>query len=84
MKKKVKQYAYQIEIGALERRQVLKDFSKMLDNQVWYIYVLTNFFFWHCLYLSNCIDFLQDLGRNILWALGAFSFDFLIFTRIEL
>ncbi|GFZ06903.1 major Facilitator Superfamily with SPX (SYG1/Pho81/XPR1) domain-containing protein [Actinidia rufa] len=33
MKKKVKQYAYQIEIGALERRQVLKDFSKMLDNQ---------------------------------------------------
>ncbi|PSS04128.1 SPX domain-containing membrane protein [Actinidia chinensis var. chinensis] len=34
MKKKVKQYAYQIEIGALERRQVLKDFSKMLDNQI--------------------------------------------------
>ena len=44
MKKKVKQYAHQIEIGGLERRHVLKDFSKMLDNQVGYIYVLTNFF----------------------------------------
>ncbi|PSS11452.1 SPX domain-containing membrane protein [Actinidia chinensis var. chinensis] len=34
MKKKVKQYAHQIEIGALEHRHVLKDFSKMLDNQI--------------------------------------------------
>uniref|UniRef100_A0A5B6ZEL4 SPX domain-containing protein n=1 Tax=Davidia involucrata TaxID=16924 RepID=A0A5B6ZEL4_DAVIN len=34
MKKKVKQYAHQIEIGALERRHVLKDFSRMLDNQI--------------------------------------------------
>ena len=34
MKKKVKQYAQQIENGTLDRRRVLKDFSKMLDNQV--------------------------------------------------
>ncbi|GAB4834329.1 hypothetical protein Ancab_032583 [Ancistrocladus abbreviatus] len=34
MKKRVKQYAQQIQIGALDRRQVLKDFSKMLDNQI--------------------------------------------------
>ncbi|CAA2957317.1 SPX domain-containing membrane At4g22990-like isoform X1 [Olea europaea subsp. europaea] len=34
MKKKVKQYANQIEAGALDRRYVLKDFSRMLDNQV--------------------------------------------------
>ncbi|KAJ0559113.1 putative SPX domain-containing protein [Helianthus annuus] len=34
MKKKVKQYARQIEAGGLERRYVLKDFSRMLDNQV--------------------------------------------------
>ncbi|KAA8521968.1 hypothetical protein F0562_012718 [Nyssa sinensis] len=34
MKKKVKQYAHQIEVGALDRRHVLKDFSRMLDNQI--------------------------------------------------
>lgn len=34
MKKKVKQYVNQIETGALDRRHVLKDFSKMLDNQI--------------------------------------------------
>lgn len=34
MKKKVKQYAQQIENKTLERRQVLKDFSRMLDNQI--------------------------------------------------
>ncbi|KAI3453647.1 hypothetical protein Pfo_010310 [Paulownia fortunei] len=34
MKKKVKQYANQIQAGALERRHVLKDFSRMLDNQI--------------------------------------------------
>ncbi|KAL6979643.1 hypothetical protein U1Q18_021298 [Sarracenia purpurea var. burkii] len=34
MKKKVKQYAHQIEIRPLERRYVLKDFSRMLDNQI--------------------------------------------------
>ncbi|XAR70348.1 hypothetical protein NMG60_11027175 [Bertholletia excelsa] len=34
MKKKVKQYARQIEIGALDQRHVLKDFSRMLDNQI--------------------------------------------------
>ncbi|KAL3645374.1 hypothetical protein CASFOL_010554 [Castilleja foliolosa] len=34
MKKKVKQYANQIEAGALDRRHVLKDFSRMLDNQI--------------------------------------------------
>ncbi|KAJ9549786.1 hypothetical protein OSB04_022329 [Centaurea solstitialis] len=34
MKKKVKQYARQIESGGLERRYVLKDFSRMLDNQI--------------------------------------------------
>ncbi|KAL2525088.1 SPX domain-containing membrane protein [Abeliophyllum distichum] len=34
MKKKVKQYANQIETGVLERRHVLKDFSRMLDNQI--------------------------------------------------
>ncbi|XVF10686.1 hypothetical protein REPUB_Repub07fG0203900 [Reevesia pubescens] len=34
MKKKVKQYAHQIEVGAQDRRHVLKDFSRMLDNQI--------------------------------------------------
>ncbi|KAA8522335.1 hypothetical protein F0562_013304 [Nyssa sinensis] len=34
MKKKVKQYAHQIKVGALDRRHVLKDFSRMLDNQI--------------------------------------------------
>ncbi|XP_031097892.1 SPX domain-containing membrane protein At4g22990-like [Ipomoea triloba] len=34
MKKKVRQYANQIEAGALDRRHVLKDFSRMLDNQI--------------------------------------------------
>lgn len=34
MKKKVKYYAHQIEVGALDRRHVLKDFSRMLDNQI--------------------------------------------------
>ncbi|XWS38425.1 hypothetical protein CRYUN_Cryun19dG0130400 [Craigia yunnanensis] len=34
MKKKVKQYAYQIEVGTQDRRHVLKDFSRMLDNQI--------------------------------------------------
>ncbi|KAK4365307.1 hypothetical protein RND71_016665 [Anisodus tanguticus] len=34
MKKKVKQYGNQIKAGALDRRTVLKDFSRMLDNQI--------------------------------------------------
>ncbi|XP_071707746.1 SPX domain-containing membrane protein At4g22990-like isoform X2 [Rutidosis leptorrhynchoides] len=34
MKKKVKQYAGQIETGGYERRYVLKDFSRMLDSQI--------------------------------------------------
>ncbi|XP_039022731.1 SPX domain-containing membrane protein At4g22990-like [Hibiscus syriacus] len=34
MKKKVKLYAHQIEVGTLDRPQVLKDFSRMLDNQI--------------------------------------------------
>lgn len=34
MKKKVRQYAQQIEVGAQDRQHVLKDFSRMLDNQV--------------------------------------------------
>ncbi|GKV23048.1 hypothetical protein SLEP1_g32833 [Rubroshorea leprosula] len=34
MKKKVKQYAHQIQLGTVDRRHVLKDFSRMLDNQI--------------------------------------------------
>ncbi|KAK8520899.1 hypothetical protein V6N13_077032 [Hibiscus sabdariffa] len=34
MKKKVKQYAHQIEIGTIDRPKVLKNFSRMLDNQI--------------------------------------------------
>ncbi|XP_031394147.1 SPX domain-containing membrane protein At4g22990-like [Punica granatum] len=34
MKKKVRQYAEQIGVGSEERRHVLKDFSRMLDNQI--------------------------------------------------
>ncbi|CAH9086300.1 unnamed protein product [Cuscuta europaea] len=34
MKKRVRQYADQIEARALDRRHVLKDFSRMLDNQI--------------------------------------------------
>lgn len=34
MKKKVKQYGQQIEVGTQDRRHVLKDFSRMLDNEV--------------------------------------------------
>nr|GEX44033.1 SPX domain-containing membrane protein At4g22990-like [Tanacetum cinerariifolium] len=33
MKKRVKQYSRQIEAGGIERRYVLKDFSRMLDNE---------------------------------------------------
>lgn len=39
MKKKVKQYVQQIEVGTQDRRQVLKDFSRMLDNQVICVHV---------------------------------------------
>ncbi|CAN6580745.1 unnamed protein product [Malus baccata var. baccata] len=34
MKKKVKHYSQQIKVGAIDRRHVLKDFSRMLDNQI--------------------------------------------------
>lgn len=34
MKKKVRQYAQQIETGGKNRRQVLKEFSRMLDDQI--------------------------------------------------
>ncbi|XP_038726048.1 SPX domain-containing membrane protein At4g22990-like isoform X2 [Tripterygium wilfordii] len=34
MKKKVRQYAQQIQVGALDRQHVLKDFSRMLDDQI--------------------------------------------------
>ncbi|XP_061361336.1 SPX domain-containing membrane protein At4g22990-like isoform X3 [Gastrolobium bilobum] len=34
MKKRVRQYAQQIEHGTLDRRHVLKDFSRTLDNQI--------------------------------------------------
>ncbi|KAF7810213.1 SPX domain-containing membrane protein [Senna tora] len=34
MKKKVKQYAQQIQLGTQDRKHVLKDFSMMLDNQI--------------------------------------------------
>ncbi|XP_056173980.1 SPX domain-containing membrane protein At4g11810-like isoform X2 [Syzygium oleosum] len=33
MKKKVRQYAQQIQVGTQDRRHVLKDFSRMLDHQ---------------------------------------------------
>lgn len=39
MKKKVKEYADQIQAGALNQRYVLKDFSRMLDKEVWTCYV---------------------------------------------
>jgi len=34
MKKKVKRYAEQIEVGAQNHHNVLRDFSLLLDNQV--------------------------------------------------
>ena len=34
MKKKVKRYVEQIEVGAQNRHNVLRDFSVLLDNQV--------------------------------------------------
>ncbi|KAK7279892.1 hypothetical protein RJT34_24951 [Clitoria ternatea] len=34
MKKRVKNYAQQIQLGTQDRRHVLKDFSRMLDNQI--------------------------------------------------
>ncbi|XP_061358079.1 SPX domain-containing membrane protein At4g22990-like [Gastrolobium bilobum] len=34
MKKRVRQYAQQIQLGIQDRRHVLKDFSRMLDNQI--------------------------------------------------
>lgn len=49
MKKRVKQYAHQIEVGTLDRRHVLKDFSRMLDNQVlWkmHLKVFASVFHW--------------------------------------
>lgn len=41
MKKKVKQYAQQMEAGTLDHRYVLKDFSRMLDNQVFIAHPFT-------------------------------------------
>lgn len=47
MKKRVRQYAQQIEVGAIERRHVLKDFSRMLDIQVFkfnaFVFVMFHF-----------------------------------------
>lgn len=34
MKKKVKQFSQQIKVGGQERRHVLKEFSRILDDQV--------------------------------------------------
>ncbi|XP_010255559.1 PREDICTED: SPX domain-containing membrane protein At4g22990 [Nelumbo nucifera] len=34
MKKKVKQYSQQMQVGAQDRRHVLKEFSRMLDTQI--------------------------------------------------
>jgi len=34
MKKKVKRYTEQIEVGAQNHHNVLRDFSRLLDNQV--------------------------------------------------
>lgn len=34
MKKKVKRYVEQMEVGAQNRHNVLRDFSMLLDNQV--------------------------------------------------
>lgn len=34
MKKRVRQYAQQIQLGTQDRRHVLKDFSRMLDSQI--------------------------------------------------
>ncbi|XP_031493932.1 SPX domain-containing membrane protein OsI_21475-like [Nymphaea colorata] len=34
MKKKVRQYAHQIQVGEQDRNQVLKEFSRMLDHQI--------------------------------------------------
>jgi len=41
MKKRVRQYAQQIQLGTQDRRHVLKDFSRMLDNQV-FLFSLLN------------------------------------------
>lgn len=35
MKKQVKQHVQQMEEGAKDRRRLLKEFSRMLDDQVW-------------------------------------------------
>jgi hypothetical protein len=37
MKKRVRQYGQQMEQGTQDRRHVLKDFSRMLDNQVFVV-----------------------------------------------
>jgi len=42
MKKRVKQYSQQIELGTQDRRFVLKDFSRMLDVQVCCLCALHN------------------------------------------
>ncbi|XP_078439808.1 major Facilitator Superfamily with SPX (SYG1/Pho81/XPR1) domain-containing protein isoform X2 [Wolffia australiana] len=34
MKKKVKQYSQQLKVGALDRRHVVKEFSRILDDQI--------------------------------------------------
>jgi len=43
MKKRVRQYAQQIQLGTQDRRHVLKDFSRMLDNQVFLLSLLNDF-----------------------------------------
>lgn len=55
MKKKVKQYAQQIENGVLDRRHVLKDFSRMLDNQVSLNFSYLKCYWWNILEVFfNC------------------------------
>lgn len=79
MKKKVKQYGRQIEVGSLDRRHVLKDFSRMLDHQVFLL-----FFFLHRIslvksYVSNSIKtcFQMHADReNLSFHVGAARFAF--------
>ncbi|KAJ0106126.1 hypothetical protein Patl1_18663 [Pistacia atlantica] len=64
MKKKVKQYGQQIEVGAQDRRHVLKDFSRMLDNQAcWKIEIRS------AILANKCKRFSQMIEKIVLFLL---------------
>lgn len=62
MKKKVKRYLEQIEVGAQNRHNVLKDFAMMLDTQATILNLLTS--------LCGTSIWKLDFNRLLVWSLS--------------